>query len=177
LHANKNQLHSTPATWIVLIALGALFFLFTFGMFMTTFYQLAVNRTTVEEMSKHEVHNIALLGRSPAPSTTSSNQSNILCEVQRTPSRSYIVLQTQPGDNPWDVHWKVNIQSIMGNSVLDWFNPLKISPCLTRNDPEGEFAWGPAVRNLMEEYGAGSAYGRSQRKHRRRRSRSVSVPN
>lgn len=149
--------------------------MFTFGMFVTTFYNMAVNYTTIEIMQKGNVYNIALLGRTPAPSTASSNQSNILCEVQRSQSRSYIVCQTQPGDNPWDMGARKNIQSIMGNSVIDWFLPLKMSPCAARIDKVGEYGWGEVVVRMMDEHGAGSYYGSPRRSRRRRSSRSEGV--
>ncbi|KAF2743268.1 zf-DHHC-domain-containing protein [Sporormia fimetaria CBS 119925] len=176
---SKNSL-SKPATWIVLLGLSALFFLFTFGMFCTTFYNLAINYTTIEIVQKGNVYNIAMLGKSSCPSSSSASapteqqqQTGILAEIQRTPSRSYIVVQTQPGENPWDRGAVQNIRDIMGDNILSWFLPLRMSPCITGRDQRGEFGWGPAVTKLMDQYGAGAAYGRPPKTRRRRSSRGV----
>lgn len=135
---------------------------------MTTFYNMAINYTTIELMQKGGIHNIALRGRTP-----DSTPSSILCEIQRTESRSYIVVQTQPGENPWDRGVWGNLKDIMGDSVAQWLLPWKMSPCTGHGDRQGEFKWGHVVTKMMDEYNAGSAYGRSPRSRRRRHSRST----
>jgi palmitoyltransferase len=134
---------------------------------------MAINYTTVETMQKGGIHNIALRGRAPAQSPIDRNALNVLCEIQRTESRSYIVVQTQPGENPWDRGVWENLKDIMGDTVLQWLLPWKMSPCTVHNDSQGEFKWGPVVTRLMDEHNAGSAYGRSPRSRRRQSSRTT----
>lgn len=136
---------------------------------MTTVWNMAINYTTVEAMQRGSTYNIALLGKSPPPSTTISN-SSVLCEIQRSQSRSYIVVQVQD-DNPWDCGTLQNIKDVMGERFLDWILPWKMSPCTVHNDHRGEFRWGYSVMRMMDEYNAGSAYGRRPRARRRRSSK------
>lgn len=136
---------------------------------MTTFHHMAVNTTTIETIQKGSIHNIALRGKASATSSTDSAESNVLCEVQRGQSHSYIVLQTLPEDNPWDMGTRRNVEDIMGQSILEWLVPWKMSPCTVRKDHTGEYGWGPVVKSMMEEYGVGSAYGRRSSRARRRR--------
>ncbi|KAF2014490.1 zf-DHHC-domain-containing protein [Aaosphaeria arxii CBS 175.79] len=157
-------LHSAPGTWVVAVALAGLFFLFTFGMFATTFYNLSINQTTVEVMQRDFVHQVALRGGNLNPPNTTSDQSVVLCEVSRSPTRSYIVVQTELGTGLWDLGPLANIRSIMGDSLIEWFVPLRMSPCLHHRDHSGEFPWGRKVVRLMEEHGAGTSYRRTRRR-------------
>jgi palmitoyltransferase len=161
-----------------------MFFLFTFGMFLTTFYNMAINYTTVEILQKGGVYNVALLKprisasstpySSTNPSPNPNQQNPVLCELQRSHSRSYIVVQTQPGDNPWDMGaWK-NVRSIMGESVIGWFIPWTMSPIVQHDSHEGEFGWGKVVQRMMEEHGVGRK--RSRRRSRGSRSESRTEP-
>ncbi|KAF2732360.1 zf-DHHC-domain-containing protein, partial [Polyplosphaeria fusca] len=107
-----------PGTWIAALVIGVLFFVFTFGMFGTTMYNLGINYTTVEILKKGETVNIAVRGN----------------------PRS--VVQTKPFENPWDAGTLTNIQSIMGTTLWDWLIPLKMPPCVTdRRRETGEYAW------------------------------------
>ncbi|KAH7130545.1 DHHC palmitoyltransferase-domain-containing protein [Dendryphion nanum] len=160
----KHKLNSSPATWIVALSLAALFFLFTFGMFMTSFYNLSTNQTTIEVMQRDFVHYIALRGSSPGSSTFTSDQSVIISEIQRSLSRSFIIVQTEPGTRLWDAGPLANIRSIMGNNVFQWFLPIGISPCLNHTDQRGEFQWGRVAVRLMNEHNAGTSYRRSRRR-------------
>ncbi|KAF2464265.1 zf-DHHC-domain-containing protein [Lindgomyces ingoldianus] len=174
LAERNHKLHSTPATWIVALALAALFFLFSFGMFLTTVYNLAKNFTTIEAANRpYQTYNIALLGEIRRVSDRpSASNSAILSTNQRSQTRCYIVLQTRPGENPWDLGVLDNIKSIMGTSVIDWFIPLKMSPCTSHTGDVGHFEWGWVVQRLMDEYEAGSSFGGSRRSRRSRGSRS-----
>ncbi|KAF2265069.1 zf-DHHC-domain-containing protein [Lojkania enalia] len=168
-----DKLDSKPATWIVALALAALFFLFTFGMFATTFYHLSQNYTTIEVLQRGGIHNIALLSSNQTPHPATGL--DIIARIQRSPSRSYIVVQTKPFENPWDMGVIANIKSIMGNSALEWFMPLRMSPCTYHRRVVGEYEWGRVVNRMMDEYAAGSFHDGSRRRRRRRRSSRAST--
>ncbi|KAF2791666.1 hypothetical protein K505DRAFT_326674 [Melanomma pulvis-pyrius CBS 109.77] len=133
-----------PVHWIVALAFAALFFLFTFGMFMTTFYNLSLNYTTVEVMQRGRIHHIAMHGK---PRTTSTPTSP-LSEVTLSPSRTYFVVETDGTDHPWDLGPAANMKSVMGHSILEWLIPLKMSPCASHTNAVGEFEWAHSVRAL-----------------------------
>jgi palmitoyltransferase len=144
-------------------------------MFMTTFYNMAINYTTVETMQKGSTYNIALLkSKNPASSQPNPMQSNVIREVQRGDSRSYIVVQTQHGENPWDRGVWQNVRDVMGERVVDWFS-WKMGPCTVHNDHSGEFAWGSVVKKMMDQHGAGSPHKRSSRPRSRRRQSSATT--
>lgn len=173
------QLNSRPGTWIAALAVAAFCFAFIFGMFMNTFYNMAINCTTIEVMQKGCSYNIAMLGKAPPVPVNGSSQTGVLCEIERSPSRSYIVLQTHSGENPWDEGFSRNVTDIMGHTIWEWLLPVKWSPCTVHTDTRGEYRWGRVVKTMMEEYGAGSVYARSARSSRskhRRASRTDSYP-
>ncbi|PVH95739.1 zf-DHHC-domain-containing protein [Periconia macrospinosa] len=153
-----------PATWIALVALSAIFCLFTGGMFFMTTWNVSINYTTVEVVQRGGIENIAMLTtRGHTLERRSSRTSrrrdggdgpNILCEFAREDGREYVVFQTQPFENPWDLGNGKNMRDVMGASVLDWFLPLKMSPCLRHDDPRGEFRWSPVIYRMAREWEA-----------------------
>jgi palmitoyltransferase len=60
-------------------------------------------------------------------------------------SRTFAVLLTQPGENPWDLGPYRNWKSVMGNNILDWFLPAKHSPCADHSHGESAFPLGRVV--------------------------------
>lgn len=64
--------------------------------------------------------------------------------------RTFAVLKmSQPGDNPWDLGSAcLNIESLMGTSILDWVLPIRRSPCCNHESSEGQFQFGPKVDAL-----------------------------
>ncbi|KAF1960907.1 zf-DHHC-domain-containing protein [Byssothecium circinans] len=153
-----------PPTWIALVALSAIFVVFTGTMFFMSTWNASINYSTVETVQRGGVHNIAMLvTRGHAPERRSSRISrrregegegpNVLREVTRD-GREYVVFQTQPFDHPWDLGNKENMRSIMGENVLQWFIPLKMSPCTRHDDPRGEFPWSTAILDMARDWEA-----------------------
>jgi len=92
-------------------------------------------------------------------------------------TRTFAILRTNPGDNPWDLgSYLLNWQAVMGTRVIDWFLPLKRSPCCDHDGMESHFTVGPMVQDLKVAVGfvaleGGGDEQRSRRKRRRRGSR------
>lgn len=64
-------------------------------------------------------------------------------------SRTFAVLRMAQGENPWDLGSRLlNLQTLMGTTIIDWFLPFKRSPCCNHEDPESHFAIGPSVDML-----------------------------
>lgn len=60
--------------------------------------------------------------------------------------RTFSILQMKAGDNPWDLESTYqNIQTVMGTSIIDWFLPVRRSPCCNHEDPQSQFYLGPSV--------------------------------
>ncbi|KAF2636297.1 zf-DHHC-domain-containing protein [Massarina eburnea CBS 473.64] len=151
-----------PSTWIACVALSAIFVVFTGTMFFMTTWNVSINYSTVETVQRGGINNITMLTtrshrdrRSSRASTTRASTTrekpNVLREVVRD-GREYVVFQTQPFDHPWDLGNKANLQSVMGERVIDWFIPLKMSPCVRHEDSMGEFAWSDAVLDMARDW-------------------------
>ncbi|KAL3468974.1 DHHC palmitoyltransferase-domain-containing protein [Aspergillus californicus] len=70
----------------------------------------------------------------------------------------FAILQTLPGENPFALGNPLkNLRQVLGSSVIDWFLPLKHSPCADHGSLESEFAFGPVVSRLRQEAGLESA--------------------
>ena len=67
------------------------------------------------------------------------------------PGATYAILFTHPGDNPWDVGWFGNLKSVLGESVLNWWVPLRYGPCTKHDSSESDFPMGKAVEDLKKE--------------------------
>ncbi|KAG9598525.1 zf-DHHC-domain-containing protein, partial [Aureobasidium melanogenum] len=89
-----------------------------------------------------------------------------------SPPRTFAVLRTHPGMNPWNLGAFRNFRSIMGNRWYDWFLPLRHSPCCNHDRGDSMYELGPDVERLKVDAGLSSSSSRagsSRRKHRKHR--------
>lgn len=114
-------------------------------------------------------------GSLPAPASTTANQSTL-----DLPVRTFAILETPAGFNPWDCGALQNIKEVMGSRFIDWFLPLKHSPCVDHSSDVSMFRLGPQVERLKEDAGLLSRrrgltdQNPRHRKKRRRKSRLLS---
>jgi palmitoyltransferase len=87
-------------------------------------------------------------GSIPAQASTTANHSQA-----GLPTRTFAILKTPAGFNPWDCGTLQNIKEVMGNNLLDWFLPVKHSPCANHSSGESMFRLGPQVERLKEASG------------------------
>lgn len=168
LAERSSKMGSRPGTWIGALVTAVLFFIFTFTMSGMTGWNLMINFTSVEAIQRGSVHNIAFLvshqPQTSSPSSHSSTQSSakpptpesaddwiVLRTVQRSTGRTYAIIQTKPLEHPWYTSLRQGWNDTMGTSVVDWFLPLKQSPCKQRSR-RGEFVWGGVVYDMAEQY-------------------------
>ena len=144
-----------------------------------------VNSTTIENLSRKTiVWTLAI--HMPRPSETSSGLRTISFSKAQTPPspqanldpdaiRTFAILHTKPGENPFDLGSFRNFKAVMGDRWLDWFLPLRYSPCCDHYRQDSQFAMGPVVRRMRKEAGIYPALTdgseRPQRRRRRRRRR------
>ncbi|KAK2786752.1 palmitoyltransferase pfa5 [Emmonsiellopsis sp. PD_33] len=170
--------HATPNThWIVVLCLSGVFGLFALAMLGSSIRFACMNSTTIQDLDRRtKVWTLAVL---IPPSTCaaiinpdsqwattlriisfggSSNEppsSHIDTSRQR---RDFAILHTKPGENPWDLGSSLeNFKQVMGHSFLDWFSPLKLSPCTDHSSQESAYLLGPVVQRLKREAGLESA--------------------
>jgi palmitoyltransferase len=115
-------------------------------------------------------------GNIPAQASTTANHSQT-----GLPIRTFAILETPAGFNPWDCGTLQNIKEVMGNNVLDWFLPVKHSPSANHSNGESMFRLGPQVERLKEASGLvpprhdiGGNKPTHRKKRRRRKSRVLS---
>ena len=139
-----------------------------------------LNTTSVETLSrKVKVWSLAVyLPNPPAPGTANSFQTityplHIPEPGSRHPHpRTFAILHSKAGQNPFDLGWRENFKSVMGSSLADIFLPLKYSPCCDHSSGECSFALGPEFQRMKEAAGlAGPKSSTSGRRRRRRKSR------
>lgn len=150
---------------------SCIFFLFSAGMTGTSLHLAATNTTTIENITRktkvwtlaihiHRPNNnpewarvfptVTYPSRPKSASVDSSDQD----WPKPEDSRVFAILQTQPGENPFDLGSPLkNLQQVMGYTVWDWVLPLKPSPCVDHSSPESAYAMGPVVQRLKHEAG------------------------
>ena len=124
-----------------------------------------LNSTTIENLSrKNVVWTLAVYMPKPpegspgfrtisvaAPPISPTSRSNTTESTDTI--RTFAILHTKPGENPFDLGPFQNFKSVMGNCWHEWILPLAYSPCCDHNRIEGQFAMGPVVQRMRKEAG------------------------
>ena len=184
---------------------AALFSLFLVGMSGSSLQFVLLNTTTIENLSRHtKVWQLAIYlpnppqdarplpfriityGQpGPPPPSMSAQDSNPNLPPPPQPAatlRTFAILHSRPGDNPWDLGYFRNFQSVMGERWYDWLLPLKYSPCVNHDRMDCQFETGPVVERMRREAGILPASEtaeinekpiRHKRRRRKRKRRSV----
>ena len=142
-----------------------------------------INTTTIENLSRRTIV-WTLAVHMPGPPETStgfrtvsfSNAASTTnfdepAEEQASAAiKTFAILHTKPGENPFDLGAFQNFKTVMGDHWYDWFLPIKYSPCCNHDRRDSQFAMGPVVQRMMAEAGiVKKTHGK--RKRRRRHSR------
>ncbi|GAP89966.1 putative palmitoyltransferase PFA5 [Rosellinia necatrix] len=93
-------------------------------------------------------------GLSPT-SHSAGEQSDTLPATSRDDlaTRTFAILDTKPGENPWDLGPWRNWQSVMGTSLLDWMLPIRHSPCANHESQESLYPMNRILDQLRSRYG------------------------
>ncbi|CAO1596751.1 Palmitoyltransferase pfa5 [Xanthoria calcicola] len=162
--------------WIVVLSMAGLFSLFLLGMSGSSLQFVLQNTTTIENLSrKTKVWQLAvLIPGVPAHSYSQPPYRTITYGQDPNNTRTFAILHTRPGENPWDLGYSRNFKSVMGEHWYDWILPIKPSPCANHDRQGCQFELGPAVERMKSEVGiiSHSAFDEEKpRRHRRRRRR------
>lgn len=88
------------------------------------------------------------------PLTTPTTSSVPAVVSNSPPPRTFAILSTKPGENPFDIGHRANICEVMGHSVAEWVLPIKISPCSNHREMASAFRMDAGLlRRLKEESG------------------------
>lgn len=194
----KRQTNTMNVHWVITLAFGGLFGLFTLGMSFSSMQFVLLNTTTIENLSRHsKVWTLAVLipknslHSIPPPFHTITyplgyvgpNQDEARPEIPAVQLRKFAILHSKPGENPWDLGPFRNFKSVMGDRWYDWFLPIRYSPCTHHDRYEAQFETGPVVQRMREDAGLAAGLapfngsldgdGKPERKRRRRRRQST----
>lgn len=160
---------------IAVLALAALFGLFTLTMTATSVRYILLNLTTVDYVkSKNIVHQLAI--RVPRGTPPGQNYSVVTYPLPKIPdmtwsrsrqaaaaepssfrdqlaTRTFAVVRTEMGENPWDLGYYRNWKSVMGNNIVDWLLPIRQSPCATYENNESFYEMGDLYPRLRARFG------------------------
>ncbi|KAI5867660.1 zf-DHHC-domain-containing protein [Durotheca rogersii] len=67
-------------------------------------------------------------------------------------TRTFAILKTEPGENPWDLGAWQNWQAVMGVRVLDWFLPFRRSPCVNHESHASFYPMGHVLDDIRARY-------------------------
>ena len=163
--------------------------MFTLGMTGSSLQFALVNTTTIENLSRKTIVWTLAIHMPKLPETppryhtisfsagTSTPESDISAEQQASGAiKTFAILHTKPGENPFDLGPWQNFKTVMGNHWYDWLLPIRNSPCCNHDRRDGQFAMGPVVQRMRAEAGIASPDEsmdeKTHRKRRRRRRRS-----
>lgn len=116
-----------------------------------------------------------------SPSSSTFSAPNSECpQPTLPPPRTFAILRTTPGSNPWNMGTLENFKSVMGKHWYDWFLPLRYSPCCDHDRGDSFYEFGSDVETLKREAGLlpplmveeGMQRSRKKRRHRRRETES-----
>jgi palmitoyltransferase len=179
-NSEQQAAYSADPRVIAVIALGSFFGLFTFSMTLATVRYIFINQTNVDVLkSKTLLHQLAIrVPRDtppdprfktvtyplpthvaiPSSNGTASDSSNTTNQTpatdkDRLATRTFAIVKTQMGENPWDLGLYANWVSIMGTNVFEWVLPLHQSPCVGEESSESFYRLGPLYPELRRRYG------------------------
>ena len=146
--------------------------------------QFAVmNTTTIENLSRKTIVWTIALYMPRVPETTPGfrtisysaepklEASNAHVDRPSSKVRTFAILYTKPGENPFDLGPYGNFVSVMGDYWYDWILPIRYSPCCNHDRQKGEFAMGPVVQRMRREAGIEFPEEVDEKSHRRRKHR------
>ena len=163
---------------IGLLVISGFFGIFTFAMTATSVRYICVNLTNVDYLkAKTLVHQIAIRvprGTPPGPDygvityplptpqlqpspTTPQSSNRTATREPVSPrdllaQRTFAVVRTEKGENPFDIGVYRNWKSVMGSNIIDWLLPLNRSPCETFENNESFYQMGPLVQELRARF-------------------------
>lgn len=132
------------------------------------------NTTNIDLLRKDRVHQLAILVPQGTPSTphystityplphaigsagaevqpdadAQRSSGTTLDSRDQQAARTFAILRTEPGENPWDLGYYRNFKSVMGQSIFEWLLPIKHSPCCDHDSPESDYAMGRLIVKL-----------------------------
>lgn len=168
LALQQREGRSVDGRIVAMLALGGLFGFFTIGMTMTSLKYVFDNITNIDVLRKSQEFFLAV--RVPLDSPPTQQYHTITYPLARPAGltrgpngqplaprddlarRTFAVLRTDKGENPWDLGAWRNFKTVMGNNALEWLLPIRHSPCCNHDSPKGDYEFGPLIPELKKRY-------------------------
>ena len=117
---------------------------------------ILVNTTSVENLSRPvKIWTLAVHMPNPPSPTTITPYKTITYPLNTTtlqiPQRTFAILHSKSGENPYDLGWRRNFSSVMGHGFWDVVLPIRYSPCCDHSSTESAFELGPVVKRMRQE--------------------------
>ena len=125
-----------------------------------------INTTTIENLSRKTIVWTLAIHMPKPPETPTGFRTVSFSTVTSTPDthvsgeepasgtiKTFAILHTKPGENPFDLGPYQNFKTVMGDHWYDWLLPIKYSPCCNHDRRDGQFATGPVVQRMRAEAG------------------------
>ncbi|KOS21868.1 Palmitoyltransferase PFA5 [Escovopsis weberi] len=158
---------SVDAWTLTVLILACVFGVFAFGMSLTSLRFILSNTTNIDQVRK--TYSMTLAIRIPRTTPPSERYPTIVypLRTRRLPApddlplsardqqaeRKFAIVRAGPRENPWDLGFRDNWKSVMGDSLVDWLLPLRRSPCCNHESMESDYKYGPLVSQLRKRYG------------------------
>lgn len=68
-------------------------------------------------------------------------------------TRTFAIVKTEMGENPWDLGYYDNWVSVMGDTIWQWLLPIKESPCCRAENNISFYELGPNYHAVRSRYG------------------------
>ena len=70
-------------------------------------------------------------------------------------NRTFAILRTEPGENPWHLGYLRNWKEVMGTTIIDWILPIRKSPCTNHESHESLYPMGRVLSDIRARHGLG----------------------
>ena len=132
----------------VIVCVCALFGLFTATLGGQVAWLAATGRTNIEYMQGRDSR-YSVAYRIPRNLTPKGRN----VRTVEWNGRVHVILTLPAGFNPFDLGWRKNVCSLMGDTAFDWLVPLRLSPDLDHPFEWSEDPFRPALFNAMCDAG------------------------
>ena len=92
-----------------------------------------------------------ILQQHGAVPTSSPSSSQPFTTAPPKPQRTFAIIETTPGQNPWVLGPIENLKSVLGDRLIDWFLPIRYSPCTNHDSKFSMYKINPDVLRQIQK--------------------------
>jgi palmitoyltransferase len=175
LSLQRRSGESVDGLVVAVIALSGFFGFFTSAMTLTSARYIFTNITNIDMLKGSQKYQLAIRIPRNSPPTEKYHtivyplarpQSHVAAPTVSSPHDSmssssvrdkdaihtFAIVQTDLGENPWDLGYWRNWKSVMGNNIVEWLLPIKHSPCCNHESMESDYEYGPLIAELKRRF-------------------------